>query len=1077
LRTRKHFALLVRLAVERGRPLTRDYLIDLLWPDAAAPLGRHSLAQGITVLRARLGRAHVLVHKATLALDEAVDVDVLRLDQCDGAITGRFLDGFEVPGARGFEEWKEEMHARLLPRLRDCLVRMMDASRRVGDFGGVERHALVLRDLDPHSEDATRGLMEARAWVGDRSNALKVYARFEARLAEELGAKPSASLVRVAHLLREGRSAPRPPSLDEPPLRPEKPFRAEHLVGREREFSILYDAFLAMRGRAPRIVVLTGDPGVGKTTLTNALAATCQMEGAVVARTQAYDAERELPFGVLAELVRQLATQRAIGGADPESLAELSRICGEVRQAFPGVPPPPEWSAEIVPLRLAVAFWRVVEAAAEDSPLVLIVDDLHAADTASTAVLHMVARKLTPVRLLLILTGRASELRAAAAAAAFTGDESIAVLSTFELDPLGPADARQLLVGVVADSASELPEDAAARILRVSSGNPLALALLAREWSDGRGAGLLQDLDRLDTQPAATLAIPRAIRAVVDRQRRRLEPAVRAALDLAAVLGRRLAALQLYQVVGLDTGTAAEALGRLREEGILREVQEALEFRNELVRAQVYYALPAPPRQQLHRRVGELLAATAADEGESALLETAWHFLRGGDQVRGREYGIRGAEAALAVGAPHEAEQVLEVLVRAGGPRTERGRDLLLLALALIQQSKALRLPTLLDEIAGLDLSPRQRAEAARVRATTEYLLAEAPAQYADDAAQSLNAARLSGDRAALIRALFEYARSGAENGLADRLQDARHGLTTLAGEPGTPAEPFLLYSLAYCMYHLADVRAAMRFLHSALELYASQHNPVEESMALNALAVCHHILCETQRALDAATQAEHLARRVGDDSRRSLILGNAAATHLVRGEYERSVELGGESVRLARECLVQPFLLPVLVNLGFAEAMRKDSDAAEAWFDEARAWMDVRRGWRVHLSWLVNQAEFALLRGARDEAFSFARAAERLGEGREALVPNETHYGVIKLMRLVYELGEERSEDYADQLLREGQAQHPLAHLTAAFAVGWVQRRSRGAMSPDVEALIHDPRWAEVPGRWEFLLAEGFGG
>src|SRR2546429_8088878 len=64
-----------------------------------------------------------------------------------------------------------------------------------------------LLELDPLSEDGVRGVMEARAWVGDRSNALKVYGRFETRLAEELGAKPSSDLVRIAGLLREGRRA------------------------------------------------------------------------------------------------------------------------------------------------------------------------------------------------------------------------------------------------------------------------------------------------------------------------------------------------------------------------------------------------------------------------------------------------------------------------------------------------------------------------------------------------------------------------------------------------------------------------------------------------------------------------------------------------------------------------------------------------------------------------------------------------------------------------------------------------------------------------------------------------------
>src|SRR5213079_3524454 len=246
-RTRKHFALLIRLAVEAGRKLTRDYLMDLLWPDVAAPLARHSLAQALTVLKEAVGRDHLVVQRASLGLVAGVvQVDVARLDVSETEIRGPFLDGFEVPGAVQFEQWKDEWRAKLMPRIRDCLVRQMDAGRRTGDFATVERHAQVLLDLDPLSEDAVRGLIEARAWVGDRTNALKAFGRFEARLAEELGAKPSADLVRIADLLREGRRRTPQPA-GQVSERCERRFEAETLIGREREFSQLYDAWLEVR--------------------------------------------------------------------------------------------------------------------------------------------------------------------------------------------------------------------------------------------------------------------------------------------------------------------------------------------------------------------------------------------------------------------------------------------------------------------------------------------------------------------------------------------------------------------------------------------------------------------------------------------------------------------------------------------------------------------------------------------------------------------------------------------------------------------------------------------------------------
>src|SRR5207247_2487180 len=151
-RTRKHFALLIRLAVEAGRRFTRDYLMDLLWGDAPTHLARHSLAQALSVLTETVGREHLVVQRAPVA----------------------------------------------------------------------------------PAEDAVRGLIEARAWVGDRTNALKAFARFEADLAAELGAKPSAELVRIANLLREGRrAAPRPPSPEQRPERQERRFESETLIGRE----------------------------------------------------------------------------------------------------------------------------------------------------------------------------------------------------------------------------------------------------------------------------------------------------------------------------------------------------------------------------------------------------------------------------------------------------------------------------------------------------------------------------------------------------------------------------------------------------------------------------------------------------------------------------------------------------------------------------------------------------------------------------------------------------------------------------------------------------------------------------
>src|SRR5206468_4530500 len=121
---RKHLALLIRLAIEAGRKLTRDYLIELLWSRASGNHGSHSLSQGITVLRNTIGRQFLNVQRTTVSLAEGViDLDIHHLADCTADIRGRFLEGLEIRDAPAFEQWKDSWGGRLHQQVRDCLVK------------------------------------------------------------------------------------------------------------------------------------------------------------------------------------------------------------------------------------------------------------------------------------------------------------------------------------------------------------------------------------------------------------------------------------------------------------------------------------------------------------------------------------------------------------------------------------------------------------------------------------------------------------------------------------------------------------------------------------------------------------------------------------------------------------------------------------------------------------------------------------------------------------------------------------------------------------------------------------------
>ncbi len=1055
-RTRKHFALLIRLAVEGGRKFTRDYLMDLFWPDVPAARARHSLAQALTVVKEKVGREHLVVQRTSIALvPGVVDADVRRLDSCEAEIRGPFLDGFEVPGAVQFEQWKDEWRARLMPRIRDCLVKQMDAGRRTGDFATVERHAQVLLDLDPLSEDAVRGLIEARAWVGDRTNALKAFGRFEARLAEELGAKPSADLVRIADLLREGRRrAPQPAG--QVSERCERRFEAETLIGREREFSQLYDAWLDVRRGAPRIVVLVGDPGVGKTTLTNAFVSTCQMEGAAIARAQAYDAERELPFAVLAELIKQLTLQRAIGGTDPEALSELTRVSPEIFSAFPGVPKPVEWAAEVIPLRLADGFLKAVEAGTEESPLVLVVDDIHAADNASAAILHIIARKLPHTRLLLILTARSNELRTVAAPSALASDSSIEAMRTLELEPFSATAAEQLVAALVTKAGGRVADVPVPRILLAGNGNPLALELLTKEWLAHGSSSLLSDLEALNTQPVANIGIPRAIGAVFDRQIRRLDAATRAALDLAAVLGRRLADLPLYEVVELSPAAAGEALSRLKEEGILREVHGGLEFRNELIRAQAYYAVAGPARQHLHRSVGEVLDQHSDANSRAAKLAVAWHLLRGGDRARAVSSAIDGAEAAISSGGFLEAERILTVLLREPCREGDAQRLRLLLARALVGQSRAddaTTVLTLLEQGAGL--SVRDRALVTRMRATVAYLLNQEPGLgYCNAADTALMAARATGDLELIGNALFECARSGANAGDERRVAAAREQTEVAIPDLAHDVPPMLSYTKAYCDFFFYELAAAASGLESALSTWNARQDPVGLSLGYSAYGTCKQGLGELELACEAYHKALALSTKIGDDLRSAVIASNLCVAKLHQGDFDSAVRFGQLAVSTA-ERVLSPRLVSIHLNLAASLFMNGQHQTALKSFTAAQEASNRERSWFATMEFLMGSASFALQTRDVTLALGLTEAAQRVAWGKERAVPHAGLFDLLSIHRAHHADGLDAARRLAHQCLAKYRDRHPLNFADVVACNAWLDMMAFGAYSEETKADV----------------------
>jgi DNA-binding SARP family transcriptional activator/tetratricopeptide (TPR) repeat protein len=1075
-RTRKHFALLIRLALEPGRKFARDYLIDLLWPDVPTERGRHSLSQAITMLRQTVGRHNLAALRTNIALAAGVvETDALQLEAGEPEIRGRFLEGFEVRGARGFEEWREGLVAQLHPRIRDCLVKRMDTARRIGDFATVERHAHVLEEVDPLSEDAVRGIMEARAWVGDRSSALKAFTRFAARLTEDLNAKPSPELKRIADLLREGRRATARPTADGVPPRQERRFEAETIIGRQDEFSTLYDAWLEVRQRRSRVIVILGEPGIGKTTLTNAFISSCQMEGGIIARTQAYDAERELPYAVLAELVRQLTLQRAIGAAEPEALAELSRLTPEVVTVFPGVPRPADWPPEVVPLRLADAFFKAVTAATDDFPVVLIVDDIHAADNASVAILHMLARKLADLRVLVIVTGRPGSLRPPSSAHSLVTDAVIEGLGTVELDALSNESAALLVARASVKGIERWGQPPVEHIVRAGGGNPLALELLSREWVSSGGDSLAGKLGELHSLPAGLQSIPRAIRAMVERQTEELAERTRAVFDLASVLGRRMGDLWLYQVIGCSEAEALYHLTQLLEVRLLREVAGNLEFRNELIRAHAYYEVPSTVRLEMHRRIGSMLESRGGS-GQTDL-EIAWHFVLGRDRSRAIPYALSGAGHSLRAGAAREAELILRHLVREDETQASGRRVHLLLAEALLAQSKADEaLPILEQQLGDKALTMAEAAQAAWLYASGLYLVNKnSSARHSELAKRALQVAHECQDSELLAHALFESARAGVETGDQGLTRTIRDRVRHLIASEDGNAPPIAFHANAYCSYFLADIDEAIQLASHAVTAFAHRENIRDLAQAYTGLGNCLIASCRLEEARQAYKSALMLSERMGDDCRSSILMSNLSASYLLEGEAETAIDYGRRSLDIGRRAPAQPALLRTLSNLASAHIVRGEMDKAKECLGYWHNWMKDGRSWVTQVEYLCDFALVELTLGDTSEALELIAVAERESRGKEDLTVTQGRMERLKVLLTYHTFGAYAAELAAATCVNRFRDRHMLAYIEALAALSWVETKTNGVPSDTTRHLLELLDRFRLYGKRALLVVEGF--
>lgn len=669
IRVKKHLALLVYLAVERNRPHSRDRLVDIFWPHAPRDRGRHSCATAVSLLRNILGKDTLTQTRAGLRFVPAgltLDLDHLESGQIIGAdgeplldVDG-FLRGFDIDDAPEFMFWKEREHVRRMPAVHAGLLALIDHGRRRSSHDEIMMWAERILSLDHLAEEGIRAQMEAFALVGDRVSALRIFDEWKDRLLDDLGAQPSRMVEGMAAQLRK--RGWQPSRAKPTPAVPAEQWRRTSFVGRRHEYQHLYEVWEGVHHYLANHLLITGDSGVGKTTLAQRLVTAAGLEGASVSRVQCYHVEQRIPYAAVSGIILGLLDRPGASSAEPAALAELGRIIPQVRELFARLPEPQSVEGESVRLLFAEAAVDLLRALISERPVLLVIDDWIYADEVSRAVLHLITRRIDDRRFMVVATLRSdigTEYQAA------EHDLSSLVAARIALEPMPREDCLELLDAILPPDHPAPSSTEKRALVAASRGYPMALELFAHDWViSGPGCmGLaLRAFTTAYQSSKAGGADP--FRELVARLLTDLAPGTRQCLYLAAVLGPNLGDLAVYSILDLTLSQTMESLAALTDRRILRDVGSGTEFMNELVRAHVYGTIPSPLRVQIHGLVADHLIASIREGRRDQHLEIAWHLIRShrGEEAIG--YLISGAEDALLRGAPDEVILALESYLR-----------------------------------------------------------------------------------------------------------------------------------------------------------------------------------------------------------------------------------------------------------------------------------------------------------------------------------------------------------------------------------------------------------------------------